>query len=127
MTPFEQRLAEIPPREIPPELRARILAAARPRPPFPVFLLSLAKSLFSFPHPLAWGALAAGWVAIAALNFTGPRGPELYAVTPKDYRGRLPSAQEYLAQFELRDRLLAYLSTNAFDPQPVYYLRREER
>jgi hypothetical protein len=126
MTPFEQRLADTPHREIPAELRARILAAAQPGKTFPVLLVSFFTKIFSFPHPLAWGAVAAAWIAIAALNFTGPRGPELYAVTPKDYKGRLPTPGEYLVQFELRDKFIASLSRSADEfPIFVYYPRRE--
>jgi hypothetical protein len=127
MTPFEQRLAATPRREIPAEWRAHILAAAtQPRRSFPAFLIATFKSIFSFPHPLAWGALAAGWVAIATLNFSGPRGEALYAVTPKDYKGRLPSAQEYIVQMDLQRRLLIALAAEDFEPRPVYYLRRQD-
>jgi hypothetical protein len=106
MTPLEQRLSETPHRELPPGLRARILAAARPRPSFPALVLALLKNIFSFPHPMAWAAVAAGWAAIAILNFSGPRGPELYTVTPKDYR------------------LLASLEHDVFAPQPAFPFRR---
>ena len=127
MTPLEQRLAATPRREIPAGWRAQILtAAAQPRRSFPASLLSLFKSIFSFPHPLAWAAVGACWVVIAALNFSGPRGEALYAVTPKDYKGRLPTAQEYLVQLDFQQRLLLALAGDNLGPQPVYYLRRED-
>ncbi len=126
MTPFEQRLAAAPRREVPAELRARILEAAAPRRSFPAFLLFLAKSIFSFPHPLAWGAIAAGWVAIAALHFSGPRDEALYAITPKDFKGRMPSAQEYFVQMDLQRRLVAALEADDVEPRPVFYLRRQD-
>lgn len=126
MTPLEQRLSATPRREIPAEFRARILAAAQPHPSVPAFLLSLAKSVFSFPHPIAWGAVAAGWIAIVALNFSGPRGEALYAVTPKDYKGRLPSAREYLVQMDLQRRFLIALAAEDLEPRPAYYLRPQD-
>ena len=127
MTPLEHRIAATPRREIPAGLRAQILtAAARPRRSFPSLLLALLKNFLSFPHPLAWGGVAAAWVAIAALNFSGPRGEALYAVTPKDYKGRLPSTQEYLAAMELQRRLLIALAADPLEPQPVYYIRRQD-
>jgi len=124
MTPFEQRLAATPLHDIPPELRARILSAAQPGKSLPVFLLSLFKNIFSFPHPLAWGAVAAAWIAIVTLSFSGPRGHELYAVTPKDYKGHLPTAEEYLVQTLLRDQLLASLSS---DQEPQIFISSPRR
>jgi hypothetical protein len=123
MDPFEAHLAAIPHRAPAPELRARVLEAAarEERRNFPALaapvsaslrlLLSLAKSVFAFPHPLAWGAVATCWLVIAALNFSGPRGEALYAVTPPGYRDRLPSAQEYLVEWETERRLIALLET----------------
>lgn len=108
--PFETRLAATPRAGLPPELRGRILAAARERAP-------RALAALLWPHPVAWGAVAAAWVAIAVLNFSGPRGPELYAVSPKEYRGRLPSAQEYLVRLETERRLLLALA--AEQPLPL--------
>lgn len=126
MTPFEQRLAETPHRELPAELSTRILATGPQRPTFPVFLLSIFQETFRLPHPLAGGAVAAGWLAIAILNLSGPRGPELYAVTSREYRDRLPSAQDYLVQMELRDELIARLTAETFEEQPIFYLRRDK-
>jgi hypothetical protein len=125
MTLFENRLADIPHREIPVELRARILAAARPRPSFFALLTAILKALFSFPHPLAWGAVAACWAVITILNFSGPRGEELYAVTPKNYGGPLPSAQEYFVRQAEEHSLLMSLLAGA-EPVPTYQLRPQD-
>jgi hypothetical protein len=108
MTPFEQRLAATPRNELPPALRARVLAAARPR----VFRM---PAIFAWPHPLAWGAVAAAWIAIVALNVSGPRGPELYAVTPKNYRGPAFTAEDYVVHLRLRDAVLASLDADSAD------------
>lgn len=104
MTPFEQKLAAISRREIPPEWRVEILDAAVPasRPD--------REARAPFLPKIAWGALAAAWVVIAILNLSGPRGEELYAVTPKEYRGRLPTAQEYLIYAEWQRHLLLALA-----------------
>jgi hypothetical protein len=66
---FEKQLQRQPPRELPREWRAQILDAAfRPAP------LSMAAWLASWlwPHPRAWGGLAAAWVVILLLHFTSP-------------------------------------------------------
>lgn len=122
---FEQRLTAIPPREPPPELRARILAAAE-RPSFSTLLLSLAKFIFSFPHPLAWGAVAAAWITIAALNLSGPRG-ETLAVTPRESRTDHPfSPHEYLVQFDQHQRLLDALRADLDPSERRYVLRPQD-
>ncbi len=93
MTPedsLEKRITAVPRREIPAEWRSRILAQATPKTPFAVILLGWLRAVFSFPHPAAWASVGAVWVVIAALNLSGPRGEELYAVTPKEFRGRMP-------------------------------------
>ncbi|HEY8901560.1 MAG TPA: hypothetical protein VIM61_14195 [Chthoniobacterales bacterium] len=117
MTPFERRLAATPRRDAPSELRARILAIAR-EAERPAWRIVLARLLW--PHPIAWGALAAAWIAIAALNVAGPRGPELYTVSPPEYRDRLPAAREYFVQWEIERRLLARLEAECTrDLRPV--------
>ncbi len=109
------RAGKFPPNCAPASSRPRARAA-----------FHFAFRIFTWPHPTAWRAVAAGWIAIAALNFSGPRGETLYAVTPKDFKGRLPSAQEYLVQMDLQRRLVAALEANSFEPRPVYYLRRQD-
>jgi|GEM_PF-2277913 hypothetical protein len=106
MTPFEEKLAGIPRREIPPEWRGEILAAAsRTTHPLPD-----RETRIPFVPRIAWGALAAAWVVIAILNFSGPRGEELYAVTPMEFRGPPPTARELLAYAEWQHRLLLALA-----------------
>lgn len=133
MTPedsLEKRISATPRREIPADWRARILAQATPKTPFAVILLGWLRAVFSFPHPAAWASVGAVWVVIAALNFSGPRGEELYAVTPKEFRGRMPSADVMLAQYEANRRLLVILSIEPAlggPEQPFNYkLRRRE-
>lgn len=128
MTPFEQRLAAIPRTPPPDELRDRILAAARParRHGF-ALLLGWVRAILSFPHPLAWGAVGAAWMVIAILNFSGPRGEALYAVTPSGYQIDAMSAQEYLAQIEAERRLiLALEAERAAIPPPAYHLNPQD-
>lgn len=128
LDPFEERLSATPRRELPPELRARVLAAAEECAPRD-WRKALAACLW--PHPIAWGAVAAAWVAVAALNFSGPRGEALYAVTPREYRDRLPSAQEYLARMDAERRLIALLAADRSQElanvrRPRYYLPRPQ-
>ncbi len=104
MIPFEKRIAETPLRPVPPEWRGEILAAAQTPDRHSRWIASVYALLW--PHPYAWGALAACWVAIAALNFSGPRGPELYAVTPKGMKPIDISPEQYVEYVRLRDRLL---------------------
>lgn len=79
--PLESRMAAVPHREAPPELRPRVLAAAEAaRRPTPRERLRRAL----WPHPLAWVALALAWVVAAALWFAGPSLPSLLAVTPPE-------------------------------------------
>lgn len=100
MTPFEKRLKAIPPRRIPSEWRNEILSAPR-RPAFSLLLAKVEKLLW--PHPLAWGALAACWLAIAVLCYSGPRGAELYAGDPA--KGSI-NPERYAAYLRLRDNYL---------------------
>jgi hypothetical protein len=77
MNEFEQKLSRQPLKKIPGEWRAEILRAAesaiRPQKrhrggsnPNPIWWL---RELF-WPNPKAWGALAAVWIFIFALNFS---------------------------------------------------------
>lgn len=75
---LEQRLRRQPGRPIPADWRADILAAAReaqpsrPAPDVPGSFVSILNQQFSawlWPHPKAWGALAATWILIFVLHF----------------------------------------------------------
>ncbi len=101
MTPLEKRLSAIPFPEPPAAWRREILAAAEPAKRRHWFLGLL------WPHPYAWGALAACWGLIVALNFSGPRGPELYAVTPKGMKPLEISTEEYFVYLRVREAMLA--------------------
>ncbi|PTX98333.1 hypothetical protein DB345_05740 [Spartobacteria bacterium LR76] len=75
MSDLEHQLAALPLADPPEALRTRVLARAaeqarQPRRGFFAWL---------WPHPVAWGAVAALWVVIAALNLSGPRGDALLA------------------------------------------------
>lgn len=115
MTPFEKRLKNTPLRHPPAAWREEILAAAVPdrRPSGRLALMLKFRNPqstirnFLWPHPAAWGALAACWLVIAALNFSGPRGPALYAVTPPGMTPLDISPQLYAAYLEARDLFLA--------------------
>jgi len=82
MDDFEQRLKRQPLRQVPADWRREILAAARSaQPPHPASrgphrsLLSTLNHQLStllWPHPKAWGALAAIWILIFAVNFSMP-------------------------------------------------------
>lgn len=99
MTPFEKRLAEIPLREPSAEWRAAILAPIGNRK-------SKIQNLL-WPHPWAWGALAACWLAVAILNFSGPRGKGLYTVVPQDRWPANFDSAAYAAYVGWRNFLLA--------------------
>jgi len=75
MSDLEHKLAALPLAEPPEALRIRVLAreAERSRQDRRGFAAWL------WPHPMAWGAVAALWLVIFALNFSGPRGDALLA------------------------------------------------
>ena len=76
MNEFEKQLARQPLKSIPPEWRAQILKEARGRvaPHVPSVTRqpwSWLHELF-WPNPQAWGALAAIWIVIAAIQLITP-------------------------------------------------------
>lgn len=75
--PFERELARQPWKPLSPEWRAEILAAAKERPtrraiaksPLPGWAsLGARLAAWFWPHPLAWGGLAAAWLLVFALH-----------------------------------------------------------
>jgi hypothetical protein len=61
---FENQLQRQSMREVPPHWRARIVAAAQPKP-------ARWREWF-WPCPQAWATLGAAWVVIFVLHFTAP-------------------------------------------------------
>lgn len=108
MNDLEKRLAELPLNPSPPDWREAILSAAEKESPrakvivFPAFLRA---------HRVAWGALAACWLAIGFLNVADPSHGELYslAIVP----GQTPSVTQIAAYFELREQLLRWPTATA--------------
>lgn len=87
MTEFENHLSQTPVREIPAHWRREILAAAETKPvvrSWPFRMPQFAFRNLLWPHPAAWAVLAACWLLVAVLCFSGPRGRSLYVVTPPD-------------------------------------------
>ncbi len=107
--PFEQRLSNIPRREVPPAWRGEILTADRnadARPPgvsLVIFWAALRGLLW--PHRYACATLIALWLIIAALNLSGPRGEDLYVFSSSTPEA---STERHMAYFRLQQRLLAF-------------------
>jgi hypothetical protein len=66
---FEKQLESQPLRELPPEWRSQILAAAT-APPRSIVAEWLSSWLW--PHPRAWAGLAAAWIVIFFFHLTAP-------------------------------------------------------
>jgi hypothetical protein len=110
---FEQRLKRRPLRQVPAAWRDGILAAASEAQPAkssqPVarhsFLSVLNERLASvlWPHPVAWGGLAAVWIFIFAVNFSiRDREPVLAEKA-------VPQSPEVTAELRQQQRLFAEL------------------
>jgi hypothetical protein len=112
MEQFEQRLKGHPWRQIPAEWREQILSAAasqRAQKSQPLagrsFLSVLNERLTSllWPHPAAWGGLAAIWIFIFVVNFSiRDQGPAMAEKV-------VPQSPEVVAQLKQQQRLLAEL------------------
>jgi len=106
---FEEKLRRQPRREIPANWREEILGplravgTARPAPWWRQWL---------WPHPVAWGALAAAWLAIFALAYAGRPEPSLTTAAVSQ------RAPDVLQAFEERTRLMAELSGEVAEPRP---------
>jgi len=115
---FEKRLQSQPMRQVPPEWRDQILAAARqaaaaqpvPRPAprahaFSALLSAINHQLSNllWPHPAAWAGLAAVWLMILGLDLATHDAAQRIA-----RRGSRPSPQVFMA-FQEQQRLLTEL------------------
>ena len=121
--PFENQLAQIPLRELPPELKETILAQARKNRSASLNLFAAINwRTLLWPHPWAWATLAVIWLMIAGLNGSGPHGPELYAVNPAEIRPGEFSTERYAAYLRARNRLLA----QGFDTASVVWIENQK-
>jgi hypothetical protein len=105
---FEKHLRRQPVKPIPGAWRAEILAAARPasRPAPRVSLLSTINSQLStllWPHPRAWGGLAAVWIFIFTVNFSIRDEPPVMAGKSA------PPSPEVIVELKQQQRMLAEL------------------
>jgi hypothetical protein len=112
MKPFEERLADLPLQPPPADWRKSILAAAeaesrRKVVPIPAFVRN---------HPVAWSALAACWLMIGFLNFSGPKGDELHSLAWDS--ARTPSAAQTAEYFARREHFLRGVE------EPVFHIDR---
>jgi hypothetical protein len=110
MNEFEQKLSRQSLRQIPGEWRAEILAAVnsparREEAKTISFFSTLNHQLSSifWPHPKAWGALAAVWIFIFALNFS------IRDKTPMVAEKISPPSPEMVAELKQQQRLFAEL------------------
>jgi len=110
---FEKRLQRQPLREVPPAWREEILSAAleaeSSRRPSPARIAAPKQSkggwreLF-WPHPTAWGALAAIWLVIFGLHFASRETP-----TNNLARHSAPPSREMRELLREQGRLFAEL------------------
>lgn len=127
MTSFEKRISQAPRREVPEEWRREVLSGARAVkigrevPPWEGRLVASVTS-WMWPHPYAWGGLAALWLIILMLNFSGPRGESLYAVAPAGVRD-VEVSSEFYAGYVRWWKMLA--SAELEPPQPSEVERRK--
>jgi hypothetical protein len=119
---FEKELKQRPMRQMPPEWRAEILAAAKTaaasiespasvgRPSF-LSAMQARLSAILWPHPKAWAGLAAVWGAILLLNFaTGDR--------PETVAHKTSPSPEMMAVWKEQERTLVKL-VEPFDQLPA--------
>jgi hypothetical protein len=105
MNPFEEKLSRLRLAEPPRDLRRRVLAAAAASAPERCAGLFSGWREYFWPHPTAWGALAAVWVVIFMLQWASPSSESLMAHAD----GTLPDswdARQYLEYVLLRDQIL---------------------
>jgi hypothetical protein len=116
MEQLERRLGRQPLRQVPPEWRAEILAAARDpqasrhplpvtrhqKPSWPSSILHSLSSLL-WPHPKAWAGLAAVWIFILAVNFS------MRDSSPRLAEKSAPLSPEMIVELRQQQRLFAEL------------------
>lgn len=123
LEPFEQRLKRLPLGQVPGEWRKEILSAAGETAAIPragvvsgdSFLSNLNRRLTSilWPHPVAWGAMAAIWVLILAVNFS--IRDEAPVVAEKDATPSPEMLAELRAQRRLYAELIGAYDSNSSD------------
>jgi len=127
---FENRLRHQSLRQIPAEWRTEILAATTitSRPKHRASFLSTISHQLStlfWPHPKAWGALAAIWICIFVLNFS------MRDKTPVVAEKISPPSPEMVAELKKQQRMFAELmgSTAVSDADRPKFVpkRRSER
>ena len=112
---FEDRLRAQPFKSIPPSWRRDILELRRVAVPAQKSWL---RQLL-WPHPAAWGALAAVWLFVGLLNLTEPRR-EVPALTEKSAPDqRLVWAEHRRLWLELIDPEEAQAQTDIDDSAPL--------
>src|ERR1019366_505206 len=110
---FESRLQRQPLRQMPPDWRAEILAAAREaQAPVHASRITHRSWLSTFnhqlstlfwPHPKAWAGLAAVWIFIFAVNFS------LRDPSPRMAEKSAPPSPEVMVALWKQQRMLAEL------------------
>jgi hypothetical protein len=113
---FEQRLGRQPLRQVPPEWRSEMLAAARDaqasrhpssvtrhlKQSWPSSILHSLSSLL-WPHPQAWAGLAAIWIFIFGMNFS------MRDSSPKLAEKSAPPSPEMIVELRKQQLMLAEL------------------
>jgi hypothetical protein len=110
---FEQRLGRQPLKQIPAAWRAEILTAARAAQPS-CHLRSVTRhswlstlnhqlSTLLWPHPKAWGGLAAIWISIFAVNFS------MRDTSPQITEKSAPPSPEVIVELKKQQLLFAEL------------------
>ena len=108
MNEFEQRLRQVPLKASPPDWRAEILAAAQPVTPtvardLPRRAVQPWWQTLFWPHPKAWGGLAAVWLIILGLQLS--QRDDAPVRTEKS----APPSAETLVELRQQQRMLAEL------------------
>jgi len=121
MNPIEEKLSRLCLAEPPADLRRRVLAAAEAVTQQSERRMGACSgwSDYFWPHPAAWGALAAVWIVIFTLRMTAPAPEALFARAD----GTLPdsrSATQFLEYALLQSRLLRELKAEpSHDAAPI--------